>query len=206
MDFDFGKVFSPQYLPALALAVGSGMKAAGIMGVGQAGVQAAQRRQQAAQFEADQLRVNAGQAKAASQRDAYFKGLEADKLISAIRARAGAGGSDPTVLNLIAEASARKAFNMQAALYGGEDKARLMRMQASGKEFDAATGMADAKKARNAYNFQALSTVVSGGAEIYSKSLKDKYWPKDSMLVPEAERPQVVGEFNTYGPDVDWTQ
>jgi Tfp pilus assembly protein PilF len=75
MDFDLSGVFSPQYIPAIVTAFSGGLKAMGLMGMGKAGVQAAERKQQAAQFEATQLRINAGQAKAASQRDAYFKGL-----------------------------------------------------------------------------------------------------------------------------------
>jgi hypothetical protein len=203
VDFDFGKVFSPQYLPALATAFSSGLKASGLFGQGRAVTEAASRRQQAAEFEAAQLRINAGQAKAASQRDAYFKGLEGQRLLSAIQARAGASGTDPTVLNIMAGAMAQKSYNMQAALYGGEEKARLFEMQAKGKQYDAALGMADARSARGAYRLAAVGTLAEGGASLFKK-----YWPQDQapMVVPEAERPQVVGDFNTYGPDVDWTQ
>jgi hypothetical protein len=175
-DLGIGKIFAPQYLPAIVTAFSGGLKAAGIFGQGKAGVQAAERRQQAATFEADQLRINAGQAKAASQRDAYFKGLEGQRLMSAIQARAGAGGSDPTVLNIMASAMAQRSYNMQSALYGGDEKARLMRMQASGKEYDAALGLADAKKAKGAYTLAAVGAL----AESSGKSLFDKYWPKES--------------------------
>ena len=198
----FGKIFSPQYLPAMALALGSGLKAAGTFGMGKAAVEAAGRRQQAAQFEADQLRVNAGQAKAAAQRDAYFKNLEGVRLASAIQARAGAGGADPTVLNIIAGAMAQKAYNVQSSLYGGDEKARLFEMQAKGKQYDAALAMSDAKSARNSYRLAAAGTLAEGGSSLFKK-----YWPQDSApMVPASERPNVVGDFNTYGPDVDWTQ
>lgn len=170
-----GSIFSGQYLPAMALAFGSGLKAMGLWKQGSAAVEAAQRRKQAAEFEAKQLDVNAGQAVAAAQRDSFWKGVEGDRVISAIRARAGAGGSDPTILNLIAEASARRAYNMQAALYGGEDKARLMRMQASGKRYDAALGVQDAKSTRSSYRFAATGVLAEGAASLYSK-----YWPKNN--------------------------
>jgi hypothetical protein len=68
-----GGIFSAQYLPAAMIAFTSGLKAMGLKGQGDALVTAAGRRQQAADFEAQQLEVNAGQAKAASQRDAFFK-------------------------------------------------------------------------------------------------------------------------------------
>jgi hypothetical protein len=175
MDFDFGKIFSKQYVPALTLAFGSGLKAAGALGIGKAAVEAASRRQQAAEFEAAQLRINAGQAKAASQRDAYFKGLEGQRLMSAIQARAGAGGADPTVLNIMASAMAQRSYNVQAALYGGEEKGRLFEMQAKGKQYDAALGMADARSAKNSYRMAAVGTLAEGGASLFQK-----YWPKDA--------------------------
>lgn len=203
MDFNFGKIFSPQYLPAIAVAVSSGLKAAGSIGVGKAAVEAAGRRQQAADFEAEQLRVNAGQAKAAAQREAYFKNLEGMRLASAIQARAGAGGADPTVLNIIAGAMAQKAYNVQSAIYGGNEKARLFEMQAKGKQYDASLAMSDAKSARSSYRLAAVGTLAEGGASLFKK-----YWPKDvaPAVVPQSERPQIVGDFNTYGADVDWTQ
>lgn len=176
MDFDFGKIFSPQYMPAVALAFSSGLKTAGAMGMGKAGVEAASRRQEAAEFEAAQLRINAGQAKAASQRDAYFKGLEGQRLMSAIQARAGASGADPTVLNIMAGAMAQKSYNMQAALYGGDEKARLFNMQAAGKQYDAARGMDDAKAAKKSYTLAAFGTAAEGGASLFKK-----YWPQDQI-------------------------
>lgn len=163
---DLGKVFSKQYLPALAIA---------FFKQGQGLVEGAKRRQQAAEYEAKQLEINAGQAKAASQRDAYWKGLEGDLLISATKARAGAGGMDPTVLNIIAGAMARKSYNMQASLYAGEEKARLMTMQAESKRYDAALGLADARAARGTYIASAVGSLVQGGMSLYNR-----YWPKDT--------------------------
>lgn len=174
---DIGKVFSSAYLPATMIAFGSGLKAFGLLNQGKAAVEAAKRREQAAEFAAQQIEINAGQAKAASQRDAYFQGLQADQLISAIRARAGAGASDPGVLSIIANATARKAYNMQAALYGGEEKSRTMLMDAAGKRYDAALGIADAKATKKASGMAALGVLAEGGASIYQK-----YWPKDADL------------------------
>lgn len=170
MDFDLGNIFSMQHLPAVAIAFSSGLKAMGLRGQGSALVEAASRKQQAAEFEAQQLTVNAGQAKAAAQRDAYFKGLEGDQLISAIRARGGA--SDPTVLNIIGQALARQAYNVQASIYSGDEKARTMTMQAASKRYDAALGMQDAKSAKSTYTLSALGTLAEGA------TLYQKYWPK----------------------------
>lgn len=170
----FGGILAPQYMPAILTAVSAGMKGMGLWNQGQAQVDAAKRSKQAADFQARQLEVNAGQAQAAAQRDAYFKGLEGQRLISAIKARAGAGGADPTVLNIIAQAEAQRAYNVQAALYGGQDKARTMRMQAASARYQADLGMADAKAARSSYRGAAVTSLVGGAQQSYS--LFQKYW------------------------------
>lgn len=177
---DFGEIFSPQYMPAIATAFSAGLKSFGILEKGNATVEAASRRQQAAEFEAQQMTINAGQARAAAQRAAYFKGLEGQRLMSAIQARAGAGGADPTILNIMGQAMAQSAYNRQSALYSGEEKARAFRMQAAGKRYDAAQGTADAKAAQRGYRFAALSPLAETGA----KSLYDKYFPKETAPAP----------------------
>lgn len=177
MAFDFGKVFSPQYIPAIVTAFSAGLKSFGLREQGKAAVESAERRQQAAEFDAAQLAINAGQAKAAAQRAAYFKGLEGQRLVSAIQARAGAGGSDPTVLNIIGQAMAQKSYNVQSTLYGGDEKARTFRMQAAGKRHDAALAVRDAKASKRGYQFAALGALVEGGSSLYSK-----YWPKETAL------------------------
>lgn len=181
---DFSSILSSQYVPAIVTAFSAGMKAFGTRNLGKAAVEAATRKQQAAEFEAQQLTINAGEAKAASQRAAYFKGLEGERLISAIQARAGAGGMDPTVLNIIGQAMAQKSYNVQSSLYAGDEKARLFRMQAAGKRYDAALGLADAQAAKKSYNLAAAGTLAEAGASLYTK-----YWPKDTVSAPVVDSP-----------------
>lgn len=172
-------VFAGPFMPALALAFSSGLKTFGAISRGNALVDSAKRRQQAAEYEAQQLKVNAGQAIAASQRDAYFKGLEGDRVISAIRARAAASGggvTNPTVMGLVGDALAQRAYNMQASLYGGEEKARVMEMQAESKRYDAALGVEDAKQGRKAYMLSAAGSVAEGASSLFQK-----YWAKDKV-------------------------
>jgi len=160
------------YLPAMITAFGSGMKAFGMFSQGQAGVTAARQRQAAGEFEAQQLDINAGQAKAGAQRVAFQRGQDADLMLSTLRARAaasGGGASDPTVLNLQASLMQQKAYNLAAALYEGNDRARTMRMSAAGKRYEGATGVEGAKASRRAYNFSALSSLASDGASMYEK-------------------------------------
>jgi len=164
--------FTP-YLPALAIAVSSGFKAAGLLSQGKAGVTAASRDRQAALYSQEQARATASNIQGAAQRDAHFKGLEGDLVISAIKARAGAGGSsDPTVLNLIAQASARRAYNMQMTLYGGADKARALTEQAKANVYAADTRLLDAKYAKRGSTMAAVAALASGGASLH------RYWPK----------------------------
>lgn len=174
LDFNLEGIFSPQYMPAVATAFSAGLKSFGLRKMGDAAVEAAGRKQQAAQFEAEQMRINAGQAAAAAQRDAYFKNLEGKRMLSAIQARAGAGATDPTILNIMGQASAQAAYNAQMAVYSGQDKARLLRMQASGKEYDAALSMQDAKSAQRGYRFASIAPLVDAGV----KTLYSKYYPK----------------------------
>jgi hypothetical protein len=160
------------FLPAILTAAGAGMKAFGMFSQGQAGVTAANRRKTAGEFEAQQLEMNAGQSQAASQRVAFQRGQEADLMLSTLRARAaasGGGASDPTVLNLQASLMQQKAYNLAAALYEGNDKARTMRMSAAGKRYEGDLGVSEAKAARSSYNFAALSSLASGGASLYEK-------------------------------------
>jgi hypothetical protein len=187
------------YLPALATAVGSGLKAFGLFSQGQAGVTAANRRKQASEFEAQQMDQNAITSVAASQRVAYARGREADLMLSTLRARAaasGAGASDPTVLNLQAGLMGQKAYNLAAALYEGQDRARTLRMGAAGKRYEGAAGVAGAKEARRAYNFSALSSLATDSV---AESLRTKY---SGGITPEAGPPGGFGR-NKMDDDFD---
>lgn len=166
----------PAYLPALFTAVSAGLKFSGMMGQGNAALAAGMRKQQLANYEAQQLDVNAKQAFAASQRAAYFKGQEGDLVLSrmtALAAASGAGASDPTILNLKAQILARKAYNMEAALYGGEEQARGMREAAKAKRYGGELAMADAKSAKSSYKFAAMSSLFSGGAGMFERYAQD---------------------------------
>ena len=187
----------PTYLPAALTVIGSLSKTLGILGQGAAGVKAAERRKQAAEFEAAQLDQNAGQAKAAAQRVAYQKGVEGDLMLSRLKALAaasGGGATDPTVLNLQAGLMHQKAYNLAAALYRGEDDARTMRMQAAAKRYQADLGVADAEDARTASYFAAAGTAASGGASFYEKYGKD-LWPGNEWGTGSKYGNQDIGNF-----------
>jgi hypothetical protein len=190
--------FAP-YLPALSIALSAGLKGAGLLSQGRAQVEAASRSRQAAEFQAQQLEINAGQAFAAGQRRALLKGLEGQRLISAIKARAGAGGADPTVLNILAQAEASRSYAMQVEEYAGKDAARTANMQAAATRYQADLGVADAKSAKRGYELAAFGTLAEGS------SLFKKYWPWGSKEDPlgqstPAEDPYALeNDISTWG-------
>ena len=125
---------------------------AGAMIGGLSHLQFGMQAQQAAQFQAAQLRSNAGQAQASAQRSAFDVDRQSQYVASAALASAaasGGGASDPTVLNLMARNAGEFAYRKSVALYQGEDRARAMNMQADAKEFEGG-------------NTKANSTLVAG--------------------------------------------
>lgn len=162
----------PTFLPAMAIAFSSGLKAFGLAQSGNDAVASAKRRQQANEFEAQQLDINANQSIGAAQRVAFQKGQEGDLMLSRLKALAaasGGGATDPTVLNLQAGLMHQKAYNLASALYSGEEQARSMRMQAAGKRYSGALGVSDAEDTKRGYDFAAIGSLASGGSSLFEK-------------------------------------
>lgn len=130
----------------------------------------------AASFEAEQLRQNAGQAQAASQRVAITAD-EQSKLVAsralAVAAAGGGGASDPTVVNLIAGIAQEGAYRQALSLYQGDERARQLQTQADATEAGGAA--AEAAGVRSAIG----KTIGAGAAAIKGiargKSLLEKY-------------------------------
>lgn len=94
---------------------------------------AAARKKAAAEFEASVLETQAGQQIAVAQRDVLDVqrvGRLAQSRALALAAASGGGASAPTVINIIGNLAKESAYNGARALYAGEEKARLMRLQA----------------------------------------------------------------------------
>ena len=90
----------------------------------------------AADFKAAQLRQNAGQAIAASQRKSIEDKNQAALLASKMIAAAGAsGGTGPQVNKLVADIFAKGSYNRSMDLYNGEETARQMRLNADVAEY-----------------------------------------------------------------------
>jgi hypothetical protein len=133
---------------------------------------AAQRIKVAKQFEAEQLRINAGQQIAAGQAAAFEQERQARLVASrqlALAAASGAGASDPTVVSMIARTSKEGSYRAAVALYQGQDAARTMRMAAAGKEYEGDTAVIAGEEQAKAYKTAGDQALLKGGSSLFAK-------------------------------------
>lgn len=129
-----------------------------------------------AQFQSEQLRVNAGQAQAAVQRNAID--IERQTQLNASRALAvaassGGGASDPTVVSLLAQNAADGAYRKAAALYEGEDQARALNLQAAGVDTGSRIAKENSKARQAAMLVDTAASAYGGYAR--GTSMRSKY-------------------------------
>jgi hypothetical protein len=163
MDF-IDIILSPQVLGAVA----SGFQTAGRINTGQQQMQHGEDLQAAAEFQAAQLEAQAGSAVAAAQRRAWTEERATRYLASETLARAaasGGGASDPTVINLIAKQAEEGSYRQQIALYEGEDRARVLRLQALARRYEGSSQKASAEGAGRASMLAAGTSLLSGMAK-----------------------------------------
>ena len=164
---------APGAAPWLGLAVGGTvMSAAGQIQQGAATEARSKRQADIAEFEARQLDRLAGREKAASQRTAKEERRQSELRESralAVAAASGAGASDPTVVKILSDLAGEGSYRAALALYEGEERARLTRLQATGKRFEAGELRIAGKEAKRAGKLGALSTLFQGGAGLYGK-------------------------------------
>jgi hypothetical protein len=115
-----------------------------------------------ASFQAAQLEQNAGQERAASQRQAIEQRRQARLTNSRIQALAGGGGLDPTVVDLSANIAGEGELRALTALYTGEERAR-------GNEMNAQGARIAGKNAERASRVKAISSVLSSGSSMFEK-------------------------------------
>lgn len=113
-----------------------------------------------ARFNAGQLREQAVISRATGQRVASGERRQAKLLESALQARAGGGGLDPTVARLQADIAGEGEYRALSALYEGETGAL-------GREASADSGLRSQKARSSAANYQMAGTVLSTGASMY---------------------------------------
>lgn len=142
-----------------------------------------------AKWEAAQMERNAGQERAASQREAIEERRRGRLAVSRARAVAGASGagvSDPTVTNILADLASQGETNALTALWEGEESARNMEFGAAGRRYEGSqaqqAGAYTAKAARRAGYFDAVGNLLEGGSDFYTKygsPLEASSWSSD---------------------------
>lgn len=131
--------------------------------------------QEANQFQADQLRQNAGQAQASAQRVAEDEDRKTALVNSAALASAaasGGGASDPTVVNIMARTAGEGAYRRAAALYQGDERARTMNLQATAKEYEGKDIALNSDMVGAGQAFGAGTTLLKGmarGSSLYQR-------------------------------------
>jgi hypothetical protein len=133
---------------------------------------AGQRKNVAAQFEAEQLEQNAGQVIAASQRDAMEERHRADLAASralALAAASGGGASDTTVVNIIAKLKGEGSYRSAVSLYRGESEARRIRMGATAKRYEGAVAEEGGEFQASGYETMAAASLFKGASSLFTK-------------------------------------
>lgn len=127
-------------------------------------LEAGRAQETAARFQAAQLRQNAGQVEASSQRAAADKERQAKLMASralAVAGASGAGVSDATMQNLMAQITGEGKLASLTALYEGQTEAAGMRRQAAAAEYEGSA-------LRSASKYKATSTLLEGARGLSS--------------------------------------
>ena len=157
--------------PAITGAFGSGMKASGQMESGKAARLTGEAQQRAAEYQAQQLDTNAGQAQAVAQRAAMEEVRKSMLLQSraiAVSAASGGGALDPTVMALVSGLSKEGQLALETQIYGGDERARGMREQAKATRYEGAQRAEAGRTAEKAARMSAGSTIISGAMKDWS--------------------------------------
>ena len=137
--------------------------------------------QRAASNNAEQLRINAGQAEAASQYKALEVGRTGDVALSRAKALAAASGgnsADPTMVTIMARIQGAIDQNRQNALYQGKTEAQALQSKAAMADYEGRLAQWEAKQ-----NSSAAKTSAWGGLLKGAIGMADKYGhgsPKES--------------------------
>jgi hypothetical protein len=155
---------------AMALGgIGSAISAASSLAGGGYAQEVAQMKQQAANFQAAQIRENAGGEIAAAQRQAFDVDQKTNMLRSSAVADAAAGGVNAGAGSAVTNQSGivqRGRYQSSMDLWNGQNRATGLLNQARGVQY---TGYMDAlagEEAKRASYLSAMSTIAGGGASM----------------------------------------
>ena len=112
-------------------------------------------------------------------------------------AAGGGGASDPTVVNIIARTAGEGAYRRAVALYQGDDRARLMNMQADAKQYEGGNTEANSMLVAGAQVFKGGSTLLNSATR--DASLFQRFGAGGPKLSP-ASSPWASSPWATNGP------
>lgn len=155
-------------LPAMAIA-GTVLGVTGSLQQGDA-------EKKSANFQAQQLEQNAGQYKAGAQREAGEQRRQARLANSRLRALAGGGGGDETIVHLSQDITGEGELRALTAMYEGDERARSAQLGAIAQRFEG-------DQAKHASKVRAISTVLGSASSLYSagNTLYSKYGKGGAM-------------------------
>lgn len=145
---------------------------AGNLNAGESAKAAGLQQQAEANNAARQMRVNAGQALAVAQRDAYEERRQGSLVQSramALLASSGGSVTDPTAIRLLASNAGETAYRSAVALYKGEDESRQLITQADATETSGKVAAETGRDVQKSYNFRAFGDLINGGSSLYEK-------------------------------------
>lgn len=131
---------------------------------------------QIGEWQAAQLKQQAGQERASAQRQAIEERRKATLAVSRARAiSAGSGGSatDPTVMKIYGDLASEGESNALTALWEGEESARGLEAQAGASLYEGAAAYQGSKYKSSAYRragyLQGVGTALAGTSDFYTK-------------------------------------
>lgn len=166
---------------ATVLSIAGGVaNAVGTVAAGRAQIQAGRDQQAVANFEADQLDMQAKEERAAAQQEALQLKRQKTLALSKLQARGAASGftaTDPSALHLAGEIEGYGTLQQQLAMYGGDSRARGLTASADARRFE---GRAAARGGKLA----AAGTIIGGISSMADRfsAIADKYAPKKSNV------------------------
>lgn len=162
----------PAWVSTAMAVAGAVASISGGMSAAKAAKQAGENQKAESDFEAAQMNQAAGQARAASQRDAEEQRRQTALVQSralALSAASGAGTTDPSVVNLIGDIAGQGAYRAGVALYQGDEKARQLEMGASSKLYEGEVALVTGKNKARAYTIQGITGAIGSASSMFGK-------------------------------------
>lgn len=158
--------------------------------------------QNAANFRAAQLEQQAGQERAAAQRNAIEERRQARLAMSrglAVAAASGGGALDPTVVNLLGDVQAEGDYRALMRLYQGEERARGAELGATAARYEGDSAYAAGVAAQRNSRFAAVGNLVTGLGKVGYMGYKAGLFTPSNSPAPIAAK-TIAGSGGGYAP------